>query len=241
MFLFWANYLWGLWDNIRRAVVEWLALGEALLGGARFRARCGGMVEVLMPAGAAHAGAQGAEPPAPWAETNYRGAQTPAGEAWACGGVAAGAICTHASEGARSGQKRSAAWAELSKLQEARVSSNADWVFARKPGSDGLEGSPGGGDDKRRKPAKRWGISLSVPAETPPVEVGSGSSPGASGWPLAGGRPQAPLLRAPIMHRSSPRARKHPSQPVDVCSACRCTAAPRADAVVGDHASPRPK
>jgi hypothetical protein len=193
LFLFWANYLWG--HSITSGAEWWsgLRFGEAQLGGARFRARFGGMVEVVMPAGAAHAGAQGAEPPAPWAATNYQGAQAPAGDAWACGGAAAGAICTHASDGARLGQKRSAAWAELSKLQEARVSSNADWVFARKPGSDGLEGSPGGGADKRRKPAKRWGISLSVPAETPPVEVSSGSS-GASGSPLARGRPQAKLL-----------------------------------------------
>jgi hypothetical protein len=148
-------------------------------------------VEVTLQAGATHAGAQGAAPRA--AATNY----SHAGEAWASDGAAAVAVCTHAQESARSGQKRSAAWAELSKLQEARVSAHADWVFARKPGSDGLEGSPGGGADKRRKPAKRWGISLSVPAETPPVEVGSCSSPAAWVSRLARGRPQAQWLRPP--------------------------------------------
>ena len=159
---------------------------------------------MALPAGAAHAGAQGAEPSAPCAATNYRGAQAHAEEEWARGGAGAREIGTHAPEGERMEQKRwkrSAAWAELSKLQDARVSANADWVSARKLGSDGLEGSLGGGAEKRRKPAKRWGISLSVPAETPPVEVGSGLSLGASGVAIreraaagaVSSRPHAPL------------------------------------------------
>lgn len=138
-------------------------------GDSRILSRCRGMLDVVVPAGAAYVGFQRADPPAPRAAVDSGGGQEQNGEAWAFGGAVGG--CTRDPEGGRSGHKRSAAWAELNMLQEARVSANADWVFARKPGSDGLEGLPSGGADKRRKPAKSWGISLYVPAETPPVEV----------------------------------------------------------------------
>ena len=182
-----------------------------------------------MPATARAGDAEGA---GPCAEVATKRGPTAAhdGEAWTGGAARPGAGAWAPLEGLRAGQKRPAACAELSILQEMSASAaNVDWLSSRKTGSDAIAGRPGVGAGKRAKPAKGWGISLSVPAETPPVEVRPRSP-----------RPQPLVSRAFVAATPRPAGTRRPA-PVraraQACSAagrrvfafaCRWTAGSRA-------------
>ena len=174
-----------------------------------------------MPATARAGDAEGA---GPCAEVATKGGPTAAhdGEAWTGGAARPGAGAWAPLEGLRAGQKRPAACAELSILQEMSASAaNVDWLSSRKTGSDAIAGRPGVGAGKRAKPAKGWGISLSVPAETPPVEV----------------RPRSPRPQ-PLVSRAFVAATPRPLAPAVLrpCAPARRRAAPRGGVCLHSHA-----
>ena len=207
---------------------------EGLRAGQKRPAACAELsilqeANTAMPATARAGDAEGA---GPCAEVATKRGPTAAhdGEAWTGGAARPGAGAWAPLEGLRAGQKRPAACAELSILQEMSASAaNVDWLSSRKTGSDAIAGRPGVGAGKRAKPAKGWGISLSVPAETPPVEVRPRSP-----------RPQPLVSRAFVAATPRPAGTRRPA-PVraraQACSAagrrvfafaCRWTAGSRA-------------